>query len=251
MLTIVNEEGSFIIFLIVIFRIIILFSMAGILFKKWFNQEVQYISDIPFLFALFFLILAFGKFIDLFYNLMYFHFHDILFVLILKIRFMLIWLNIISLFLMTFEIWLFSLSLKDKKIIIWKIKTTKLQEKAYLTTTKHRIIGIIFTIETFLTIIMVSIETISILIVLAIPSMLFVSWLFYKAFKFERLTKVNTRLISIGFLLYSISTIARVIWQFIFGKTVLYIFSSEIVDVGIFLLIFYGLLYKKLTKEIE
>ncbi len=247
--TIANEEGSLIVITIIAIRILVLTGMMAILFKKWFEQEVQYLSDIPFLFGLFFLILVFGKLIDLFYNVMYFHLTDMLFLIILKFRFILMWLNMIPLFLMTFEIWLFSLSLKDRKLFkIVVIKTMKLQDNTYLTSVKYKLIEFIAISEIIITLMMPNIETVSSIIILAIPSFLLVSWLFYKAFKLQRLKKINTRIIATGFLLYSISTITRVIWQMFFGKTVLYIFISEIVDVGIFLVIFYALLKK--VKEV-
>ncbi|KKM85050.1 hypothetical protein LCGC14_1293030 [marine sediment metagenome] len=247
--TIANEEGSLIVITIIGIRILVLTGMMAILFKKWFEQEVQYLSDIPFLFGLFFLILVFGKLIDLFYNIMYFHLTDTLFLIILKFRFILMWLNMIPLFLMTFEIWLFSLSLKNRKLFkIVVIKTMKLQDNTYLTSVKYKLIEFIAISELIITLMMPNIETVSSIIILAIPSFLLVSWLFYKAFKLQRLKKINTRIIATGFLLYSISTITRVIWQMFFGKTVLYIFISEIVDVGIFLVIFYALLKK--VKEV-
>ncbi|KKL58556.1 hypothetical protein LCGC14_2224170 [marine sediment metagenome] len=217
--------------------------MSGVLLRKWLQQtEGRYISDIPFLFSLFFIILAFGKFMDLFYYLIYFHYNNTLFMIILKIRFILMWLNMIPLFLKTFEVWLFSLSLKDRHILSKKIKTTKLSLNNYLQTTKYKVITLIVTFEILITLLVPNIETISYLIVLAIPSFLLVSWLFYKAYQLKRLHKVNTLMLSIGFLIYSISTITRILWQLIFGRTVLYIFISEISDVMIFAIIFYGLL---------
>ncbi|NGX49156.1 MAG: hypothetical protein K940chlam5_00752 [Candidatus Anoxychlamydiales bacterium] len=179
---------------------------------------------------------------DLFYYLIYFHYNNTLFMIILKIRFILMWLNMIPLFLKTFEVWLFSLSLKDRHILSKKIKTTKLSLNNYLQTTKYKVITLIVTFEILITLLVPNIETISYLIVLAIPSFLLVSWLFYKAYQLKRLHKVNTLMLSIGFLIYSISTITRILWQLIFGRTVLYIFISEISDVMIFAIIFYGLL---------
>ncbi|MFW9998602.1 MAG: hypothetical protein ACFE9Q_01695 [Candidatus Hodarchaeota archaeon] len=57
------------------------------LFGKWFKQEAQFLSDIPFLLELFFLILMFGKALDLFHDMTYFTFSEAVVLLLLKVRF--------------------------------------------------------------------------------------------------------------------------------------------------------------------
>ncbi|MFX1410428.1 MAG: hypothetical protein ACFFA6_08745, partial [Promethearchaeota archaeon] len=56
-----DYQGAFEVVLIISLRIVILSITAFYLFNKWFKQEAMYLSDIPFLLGLFFLILIFGK----------------------------------------------------------------------------------------------------------------------------------------------------------------------------------------------
>ena len=61
-----DYAGALEVVYVILIRVLILSITTFYLLKKWFKQEAQYLSDIPFLLSLFFLILAFGKAIDLF-----------------------------------------------------------------------------------------------------------------------------------------------------------------------------------------
>ena len=80
-----------------VIRIIILAIMSIILFNKWFKQEAIFTSDAYFLFALFFMVLTVGKVYDLFYNLILISdlFDEIVLLFLVKIRFLIITINIL------------------------------------------------------------------------------------------------------------------------------------------------------------
>ena len=80
-----------------VIRIVILAIMSIILFNKWFKQEAIFTSDAYFLFALFFMVLTIGKVYDLFYNLILISdlFDDIALLFLVKIRFLIITINIL------------------------------------------------------------------------------------------------------------------------------------------------------------
>ncbi len=78
-------------------RIVVLGIMSLLLFIKWFKQEAIYTSDAYFLFGLFFMILTYGKILDLLYNLLLVSdlLDDTFLLVFLKIRFFLIILNLL------------------------------------------------------------------------------------------------------------------------------------------------------------
>ena len=69
--TIFTIDGAWLVILIILIRMVFLLLMSKLLFKKWFNQEKQFFSDIPILFASFFSLVFFGKAYDLLYDLTY------------------------------------------------------------------------------------------------------------------------------------------------------------------------------------
>ncbi|MHA1255831.1 MAG: hypothetical protein ACTSPS_09565, partial [Promethearchaeota archaeon] len=72
-----NEvEGMSGVVWVITIRIVILLVSAFYVFRTWFKQEAQYLSDLPFLFGLFFLLLAFGKSIDLLFDLTYYYYSN-------------------------------------------------------------------------------------------------------------------------------------------------------------------------------
>ncbi|MFX1234682.1 MAG: hypothetical protein ACFFBY_08980, partial [Promethearchaeota archaeon] len=89
-------EGAWFAVISGVIRIIILVIMSSILYSKWFKQERIYVSDAYFLFALFFSILIVGKMYDLYINLITFSegvTADFV-LLITKIRYFIITLNL-------------------------------------------------------------------------------------------------------------------------------------------------------------
>ncbi|MFX1479000.1 MAG: hypothetical protein ACFFCI_12785 [Promethearchaeota archaeon] len=219
--------------LIILTRICILTGNSIYMYFKWFKQEEQYTSDIPFLFATFFLLLTFGKAIDLFFDLTYTFFNEIMNLMVIKLRFLLIIFTVLPLIYLSFVMILYSLSLKDRFI--------KLKEENYQN--KVNLIIIIFTIsiELFLVLIVPNATSIAFLLpCVVIPSLLIIIWLFAFAYRHKRLSQVNSLILLIGFSLYLASQIIRPLIQEIIGENAFYINLAEIIDLIIFIIIFLG-----------
>ena len=229
-----NEiHGMDLVVIIVLVRIVILFGSSMYMFYKWFSQEKQFLSDLPLLFALFFLLLTFGKMIDLFFNFTYRYFVESLNLLVIKIRFFIIIFTVLPLIYLSITMILFSLSLRDK---FQKLKDENTRNKISLI-----IILLILIVESTAVIIIPDTPSISILLpAVVIPSLLVIVWLFAFSYKNQRLSQVNSLVLMIGFAAYLISQIIRPIIQVILGETTAYINIVEIIDLIIFVVIFIG-----------
>jgi hypothetical protein len=230
-----SYEGALEVVIVISIRILLLIIICLYLFGKWFKQEAQYLSDIPFLLGLFFLILVFGKAIDLFWNLTFFTFNDFIVLLLIKIRYFIIVVEVAPLIYLGLEIIFFRL----------EDRFTKLKNKEYMNTLRLRIILIVVIIEIFTIVIVPNITIMGLVLpIILIPSLLGIVYIFFMAYRLNRLTQVKPGILTIGFLLYMISNIFRPLMQNILGETALYVIVVEIVDILIFLIIFLGL-YKK------
>ena len=229
-----NEiHGMDLVVIIVLVRIVILFGSSMYMVYKWFSQEKQFLSDLPLLFALFFLLLTFGKMIDLFFNFTYRYFVESLNLLVIKIRFLIIIFTVLPLIYLSITMILFSLSLRDK---FQKLKDENTRNKISLI-----IILLILIVESTAVIIIPDTPSISILLpAVVIPSLLVIVWLFAFSYKNQRLSQVNSLVLMIGFAAYLISQIIRPIIQVILGETTAYINIVEIIDLIIFVVIFIG-----------
>ncbi|MFW9969876.1 MAG: hypothetical protein ACFFDF_06720 [Candidatus Odinarchaeota archaeon] len=228
-------DGALQVVLIILLRIAILSIITGYLFHKWFKQEAQYLTDIPFLLGLFFFFLIFGKTLDLFVDLTFFTISEELILLINKIRYLIIIIEVAPLVYLGFEIIFFRL----------EDKYTKLKNKSYMNRTRALIITVIIIIESLAIIIVPNITLLGIVLpIILIPSLFGIVYIFYLAYRLNRLTVVKPKILTIGFLLYMISNIFRPVMQNILGETAIYIIIVEFVDLLIFLIIFWGL-YKK------
>ena len=226
-------HGMDLVVIIVLIRIFILFGSSMYMFYKWFKQEKQFLSDLPILFALFFLILTFGKTIDLFFDFTYLYFTDSLNLLLIKIRYFIIIFTVLPLIYLSITMILFSLSLRDK---FQKLKDEKTRNKISLIITI-----IIVIVESFAVIIVPDTLSISILLpAVVIPSLLVIIWLFAFSYRNKRLSQVNSFVLMIGFAAYLLSQIIRPIIQRILGETTAYINVVEIIDLIIFVVIFIG-----------
>ncbi len=235
--TINAYEGTWIIIVIIIIRIILLAGMSAYMFKQWFNQEHQYLSDIPFLFALFFLLVIFGKSFDLLYNLTYYFTDRFTFLIILKVRFLIGALSLSPMYYLSIGMILFFLSLYEK---YKKLDDKKVSNQIQLIT-----LSIIILLISALIIIFLDDETNKIILpAIVIPSFLTIVLIFYFAYKNKRLSQVNPLILAIGFSAYLISQIIRPIFQIIFGNEVPFIFFSELLDLIIYFVIFIGLIKK-------
>jgi len=232
-----ENQGALGIVLIISGRIGILSGMVLYIFYEWFKQEEQYLSDIPFLFGIFFLFLAFGKALDLFNDFMYFKLDNTLRLLIFKARYIILILDLFPMIFLSIDMLLFSLSLKDR---FERLTNEKIRSKI-----KRRLLVLIITIELMAGIMVQSIELLSILYpIVAIPSLITIVWLFNFAWRNKRLSQVNTHILMIGFGLCLISQIIRPLLQFVVGESPKYVIIAESIDLIIFTIIFIGF-YKK------
>ena len=107
-----DYAGALEVVYVILIRVLILSITTFYLLKKWFKQEAQYLSDIPFLLSLFFLILAFGKAIDLFWDLTFFTYSEFMVLFLIKIRYIIIILEVAPLIYLGLEIVFFRLEEK-------------------------------------------------------------------------------------------------------------------------------------------
>lgn len=226
-------QGMDLVVIILLIRILILFGSSIYMLYKWFKQEKQFLSDLPILFAIFFLLLTFGKMLDLFFDLTYTYFIDSLNLLVIKLRFFVIIFTVLPLIYLSITMILFRLSLNDK---FQKLRDEKARNKTSL------IIAIVIVIlESTGVIIVADTPSISILLpAVVIPSLLVIVWLFAFSHRNKRLSQVNSFVLMIGFAAYLISQIMRPLLQRIVGINTAYINLSEIIDLIIFIVIFIG-----------
>jgi len=230
-------EGAWLGVSIILVRMGLVIFMSSYMFKKWFAQEYQFFSDLPFLFGLFFLILFFGKAYDLLYNLTFYTIDEISFLVILKIRFIIAVLSITPMYYFSIGMILFFLSLNDRY--------KKLNNKEFSKRIQLIVLLLIVSIEMIIIILFLDLNTNRIILPsIVIPSFLIIVIVFYIAYKNKRLSQVNPLILAIGFGAYLISQIMRPVFQILFGETSLTVIISEIIDLVIYLIIFLGLIKK-------
>ncbi|MHA2035606.1 MAG: hypothetical protein ACW98X_04175 [Promethearchaeota archaeon] len=232
----VNVEGMIQATLIILVRIIILSITTYYLLNKWFKQEAQYLSDIPFLLSLFFLILTFGKAIDLFWDMTFNILSEGIVLLLLKIRYITIVLEVAPLIYLGLEILFFRL----------EDRFQKLKNKTHRDKLRIRLISLMVIIELVVIIMTPGYNTLALLLpVIVIPSLLGIVYIFFLAYRLNRLTVVKPKFLTIGFFLYLISNILRPVMQRVLGDNASYISVVELIDIFVFLVIFLGLYKKK------
>ncbi len=228
-----THEGALGVVLIISSRIIILSGMVIYTFYKWFKQEKQYFSDLPFLFGIFFLFLVFGKTLDLFADFIYFELNETLVLSVLKTRYFIMILDFLPMIYLSSEMILFSFSLRPK---FNKLTNEESRDKI-----SYRLIfGILF-IEFIAGLLAPSVRSLTIYYpIIIIPSLITIFWLFRFAYKNKRLSQVNTLILTFGFGAYLISQIIRPLAQFIIGESDVFLIFAESIDLIIFLVIFLG-----------
>ena len=232
-----TQEGALGVVLIIGLRILIVSLMAIYTFYSWFKQEKQYFSDIPFLFGVFFLLLIFGKSLDLFIDFSYLLPNKELLLWVMKARFFVAIFDLLPMIFLSIYMILFSLSLRER--------FKGLTNEKSLNKIKIRILVIIVAIEILIDLFVLSIENVPIIYpIMIFPSLITIVWLFYFAWKNQRLSQVNTFILMIGFGLYLISQISRPLIQFAIGESAIFVMIAESIDIIIFLIIFIGF-YKK------
>ena len=228
-----TQEGALGVVLIISSRILIVSGMAFYTFFRWFKQEEQYFSDIPFLFGLFFMFLVFGKTLDMFVAFIFFQLNASIVLVVLKIRYFIMILDFFPMIYLSSEMILFSFSLKPR----YKRLTSEKERNK----TSLKFITLILIIEGIAGLIAPNSIILSIYYpIIVIPSLLTIVWLFYFAYKNKRLSQVNTLILTIGFGLYLISQIIRPLAQFIIGESAVFLVFAETIDLIIFIIIFVG-----------
>ena len=232
--TLETVEGTWYILYIIMVRMVVLSVLSIYMFRVWFRQEKQYITDIPFLFALFFLILIYGKSLDILVNFTYFNLPKEQFFTLLKLRHFVVILNMLPLVFFSLEMILFALSLKEKY--------QKLSDESYRDKIRMLIIIIICVTESAVIILNRDITFTSVYVSLFVfPILIIIIWVFYFAHRNKRLSQINAKILIFGFGLYLISQFLRPMLHIQLGEIAYFIIIAEITDLIAFVIIFIGL----------
>ncbi|GAH00326.1 unnamed protein product, partial [marine sediment metagenome] len=165
-------------------------GMTLIVFRQWFKQDKLHYSDISFLFGLFFLGLMFGKCLDLLYKLTYFTADNDNILILLKFRYILIILTIIPLIFISNDI----IFLRGSQY------HEKFANDNYRNRLNISFIVIIISIESVMVIISPNLIIISlVLMCIHIPSLAWITYTFYYAYRNEQLLQIKPLLISVIF----------------------------------------------------
>jgi len=235
-------NGALGVVLVITGRIGIVTGMTIYTFIQWFKQEEQYFSDLPFLFGLFFLLLVFGKALDMYNAFIFFQVGEVMVLIITKLRFIIMILDFLPMIYLSIGMILFSLSLKEKN--------RSLRDEKRLNAVRVRIIILVIISELTAILTINSISVISILYpIVVIPSLITIVWLFNFAYRNKRLSQVNASILWIGFTAYLVSQIVRPLVQFIIGESALFLIIAETLDLTIFVLIFIGF-YKRANYSV-
>lgn len=230
-------EGANIILIVVVLRMSLLAMMAYIMFKQWFSQENQFFSDLPFLFGLFFLILIFGKLLDMLYYFTYFTLDEETVLVYIKIRQFVAISTLAPMLYLSIMMILFFLTINEK---IHKYNDTRERDIISM-----KILFLILIIESIAIILTPNPQVAGIILPLfVIPSLIIVVWIFYFSYKNQRLSSVHPLIVSFGFAAFLCSNIFRPLAQFILGETAIFTIIVEIVDIIVFIVIFTGLIIK-------
>lgn len=124
-------------------------------------------------------------------------------------------------------------------------KYNTLKSRAYMNRLRTILIAVIVIIESIIVLIGPSVTIVTMILpFILIPSLIGIVYIFYMAYRFNRLTVVKPGILTIGFFLYMLSSIFRPLLLNIIGEEAIYLVIVETVDIIIFLIIFFGL-YKK------
>ena len=194
-------EGTWLAAIASIIRIIILAIMSFFLFRKWFKQEAIYTSDAYFLFALFFMILTFGKVYDLLYNLILIseNFGEVVLLYLQKVRFIIVVLNILPILYIGLEATMTFISVYIKEI-----------SKKQFNKLRLWIVILFCIIVSFIIVIASSITfLISVLPFLTLAIFVMIAIMFLFMYKNKRLSQANGLIIGLAFLVFIFTNIAR------------------------------------------
>jgi len=207
------------------------------LINKWFKQDEIYFSDLSLLIGSLFLILIIGKLFDLFLYFLNFQISSELLLFLTKIRYVIIIINLLPMISLSLKMILFYILINRKQ--------SSLKDKDNRKKVQRRLIIIITCIE-FLIIFLAPTYNILFYILpfLLIPSLIVIVWLFAFAYKNEKLTEINTLIVSIGWALFLSTSLFRSFGQNL-GELPIFLIISEILEIISFIVIFIGFAKKK------
>jgi hypothetical protein len=229
-------EGTWLATIASIIRIIILGIMSFFLFRKWFKQEAIYTSDAYFLFALFFMILTFGKIYDLLYNwiLISDSFGEMVLLYLQKVRFIIVVLNILPILYIGLEAIMTFISVYIKEM-----------SKKQFNRLRLWIVIIFLGLISFIIITASSITfLISVLPFLTLAIFVMIAIMFLFMYKNKRLSQANGLIIGLAFIVFIFTNIARSIISVRALNNPSLFVIAEILDIIANFLMFIGFISK-------
>ncbi len=217
-------------------RIVVLGIMSSLLFIKWFKQEAIYTSDAYFLFALFFMILTYGKIFDLHYNLLLVSelYNNAFLLVFLKIRFFLILFNLFPVLYIGLQAIMTLTSAYIKEMS--KPRFNKI--RSWILFIFAVVFSIIILLANSISYLITILPFFTILIYIALAIM------FLFMYKNKHLSQANGLIIGIAFFAFVISNIFRSIMSVYALDTPSILFIIEGVDILVNFLMFIGFVRK-------
>ncbi|NVM45799.1 MAG: hypothetical protein HWN79_12865 [Candidatus Lokiarchaeota archaeon] len=211
------STNNFVILITIIILIRISVSIYGtyFLFKLWISKNSRRFTNLPLTFGIFFFLFVPAKLMDLLVFTTYrlytdFGFSYYLLLYIIKLRYFILTLSILPLFLSGIYLYLFRLNLRKPEL-----KRKKLSKK----------LTVLFSILYFpiFFIIIIFLNEINMFsyvgALMTLSSLSFVIWVFLTAYKGKILSEINSLIISIGFICYLISNLILPILTNVIGPT--------------------------------
>ncbi len=232
--TLAANEGLMLGLIVIVSRILILGFMSFFLYRKWLKQEAIYTSDAYFLFGSFFGILTCGKIYDIFYTLALVStsFDAEFILLLLKIRFFIIVVNVMPILYIGLEV----------IITFFNMYKNKEMDKKQFNKLRLRII-LIFILVLVLVISLASTTSFlsTILPFITLVMFLGIAIMFLFMYKNQRLSQANGLIIGIAFICFIASNLIRSV---LLNIHLYYSVLAELIDIGVTLLIFIGFVTK-------
>ncbi|MFX0009226.1 MAG: hypothetical protein ACFE9R_02835 [Candidatus Hermodarchaeota archaeon] len=220
-------------------RIIIIIAMASYLYNRWFKQDEIYLFDAFFLFASFFLFLGHGKVFDFIYAVIYgtstFSFGFTLF--LVKLRYFLVILMALTILFIG----------ADASLIFYELRRDKELSKKGRIRAKRWIISLYLVSTSLFIVLAPTSETLSaILPYMMIFIYLICAIMFFFMYKNNRLSKVHSLIVGIGFLIFVASNLIRsILTARAYAEiSALPLFWAQVFDIISNIVIFLGFLVK-------
>lgn len=228
--TLEKYRSAWFLIMLVAARIAILASFSVLLYKKWLQQEVSYTSDGFFLFALFFNIFLYGKGLDLFAYLCFGvdEISTALFLIILKLRYLVIILEAIPLLYLGLE------TIMDFAKIYFTISNDNLIRLFK----KGILLGFLGIVSLLIIFAPHSTFIINLFPIIVFGTILGIVIMFLFMYRMKLLSQAHGLIIGIGFILFMLSSVLRSILSTQYNPNPL--IFSELVDTFVFFIVFSG-----------